>query len=239
MSTFLISTIVRNREKFLHQWFNQIKELVINNIEHTFYLSVYENDSVDKSAELLKQFDYSFLKDVKVEIGSLNIPFYGSIKNDQRVQYLAQLRNRTLYNNIFLEKCDYVISIEPDVRYEPTSLKPLIDDNIYDILSVRSIEIEPPPPTHLYDGWGTRIDSQKEDWPHNIVFNNNIIDVWTTYNCVCKYKSKPIKEKISYDGYNKRLKKYDCDTAVICENFRENGYNKIGIYSAAVAFHSR
>jgi hypothetical protein len=239
MSTFLISTIIRNREKFLHQWFNQIKELVTDNLEHTFYLSVYENDSIDKSAELLKQFDYSFLQDSKIEIGNLNIPFYGSIKNDQRVQYLAQLRNRTLFNNTFLEKSDYIISIEPDVKYKPSSLKPLINDKEYDILSVRSIEIDPPPATHLYDGWGTRLDNQKEDWPHNIVFNNDIIDVWTTYNCICKYKSKPIKEKIAYDGYNKRLKKFDCDTAVICENFRENGYNKIGIYPAAVAFHSR
>ena len=239
MSTFLISTIVRNREKFLYQWFNQIKDLVKDNTDHTFYLSVYENDSVDRSVELLKQFDYSFFKDSKIEIGTLNIPYYGSIKNDQRVQYLAQLRNRTFYNNNFLEKCNYVISIEPDVKYNPKDLKFIIDDVYYDILSARSIEINPPPPTHLYDGWGTRNNEFIEDWNHKVIFGEEVVDVWTTYNCVCKYRAEPIKNKIAYDGLNKRLKKYDCDTAVICENFRENGYTKIGLYPKALAFHSR
>lgn len=240
MNNILISTIVRNREKFLDYWFNQLKQLVILHPNYNFYLSVYENDSIDNSREKLLSFDYSFLKDSKIECGSLNIPYFGSIKHDIRVQYLAQLRNRTLFNNTFLNICDYVISIEPDIKYNPADMISIIENKSYDILSARSIEITPPPPHHLYDGWGTRIDNKNEDWPHNIdLTSTEYIDVWSTYNCFCKYKAEPIKNKIAFEGFNKRLNKFDCDTAVICENFREAGFSKIGLYTKALVFHER
>lgn len=240
MKNILISTIVRNRETFLNTWLRQIKELVLDNSDYNFYLSIYENDSTDKSKDVLNSLDYSFLKDYKLEMGTLNIPYFGSIKHDQRVQYLAQLRNRTLFNNTFLSECDYVISIEPDICYDYKLMKPIIVDDAYDILSARSTEVSNPDNFHLYDGWGTRYTESDGDWIHNIDFSkSDFLDVWSTYNCFCKYKSDLIKNKIAYGGFNERLKRFDCDTAVICENYRKNGSNKIGIYTKAIAFHSR
>ena len=47
----LISSIIRNRITFLDQWAKQLNDLAELNQDINFYLSVYENDSVDGSKD--------------------------------------------------------------------------------------------------------------------------------------------------------------------------------------------
>lgn len=238
MKNILISTIVRDRAAFLPMWIDQLNLICQSRKNINFYLSVYENDSFDASKNILQSLDYSLFKDVSIVCENIGTPSFGSIKHDLRVQLLAEARNKTLYNNDFLEKCDWVISVEPDIRYNLDDILKIIDDEDHDVLSARSIEKNNPEPNHLYDGWGTRNTSQHTDWDHSVNFDG-LINVWTTYNCFCKYKAEPIKNKITFGAFNDRLNAFDCDTAVICENFRKNNYNKIALLGTVNVFHIR
>lgn len=239
MKNILISTIVRNREPFLENWISQLNQICESRPEINFYLSVYENDSIDGSKEVLGCLDYSKFKGFKIICEDLDTPFFGSVQNSLRVKLLAEARNKSLFENDLLEKCDWVISVEPDVKYDIKDVLKIIDNDDYDILSGRSMEITSTSnPTYLYDIWATRKTSKNPSWSSNIEFNK-IIDTWTTYNCFCKYNAEPIKNKISFDHRNKRLGRDDCDTAVICENFRENGYSKIALDGTVNILHMR
>jgi len=89
-----------------------------------------------------------------------------------------------------------------------------------------------------YDTWATRRDNVEEsgerfaDWQVNPVR-----EFYSTFNAVVVYNAEPIKNGISFGWFNKRLNKFDCDTVVICENFREAGYNKIYINQHLACFH--
>lgn len=239
LKNILISTIVRNREPFLKNWISQLNDVCKSRPEINFYLSVYENDSIDGSKEILQSLDYSYFKQFKIISENLDTPFFGSVQNSLRVKLLAEARNKSLFENEFLEKCDWVLSVEPDVKYNAEDVLRIIDNDDYDILSGRSMEITSTSnPTYLYDVWATRNTSNHSHWLSNIEFNK-IIETWSTYNCFCKYNAEPIKNKIAFDYRNKRLGRDDCDTAVICENFRENGYSKIALDGTVNIFHMR
>jgi hypothetical protein len=50
----LISSIVRDRAKYLNLWLNQINVMIERCPDYEFFISVYENDSSDESAKILK-----------------------------------------------------------------------------------------------------------------------------------------------------------------------------------------
>jgi hypothetical protein len=229
---FFVSTIVRDRQGYLSDWYHQLKQTVLSNPNDSFYLSVYENDSRDQSKSLLKSFDFSFFKKSRILTENKNTPIFPSIKHDLRVKLLAEARNKT-FDVDFLNQCDYVLSVEPDIKYSTIEINKVIHNNNYDILSAISIQNG-----KLYDTWATRKDESKEDSSKEDLFENcGIIDLWTTYNCYCKYKAEPIKKGVLFSPFNNRLNKHDCDTAVICENFRSYGYNKIAIDTSAKVYH--
>ncbi len=41
----LISTILRNESKYIDKWYSQLREIVATQPDHSFSLSVFENDS--------------------------------------------------------------------------------------------------------------------------------------------------------------------------------------------------
>lgn len=168
-----------------------------------------------------------------------------------RVDMLANARNKSIYECGFLEDCDYVLSIEPDIRYTPSeALQHIIlpfahnkNNKNYDILSGRSMsELRPgdrfnasgnssntaPSDWHflLYDSWATRRTKPQQEWDFDVDLEG-IMPVWSTYNCFCMYNAAPFKRRITFSGFNARLNKWDCDTSVVCEGFRSHGYNNI------------
>lgn len=222
MKRILISTIVRNRETRLDTWYNQIKKLVLTDTDNKYYLSVYENDSTDNSKEILKSFDFSFFEDFSIQTENLGTTYYNSIQSNDRVLNLALARNKTIFAKDFIKKCSSVLSIEPDIVYDVDLVIKEIIDSDHDIISAISIQGSVIP----YDGWATRKTAHEEYWDYSIELKDKI-NVWSTFNCLCLYNIEPFLIGCTFGGFNLRLKKYDCDTTVICENFRSLGYNDI------------
>ena len=95
----LISTIIRNRGIHLPQWYDQLVALADCNPDIKFYLSVFENDSEDNTKQVLQLIEKKFqtpFEGKKFTLTNLGWPYFGSIKAEERVCYLAQARNKTL-----------------------------------------------------------------------------------------------------------------------------------------------
>jgi len=234
VKTILVSTIIRDREQFLDNWIKQLKELVQIDENNEYYLSVYENDSKDGTKDKLKSFDFSFLKGFKIQTEDLNTKKFGSIISDERVKLLAEARNKSIFNNNFLSKASHVFVVEPDVKYVPNIIaKNIINLGEYDIISPRSTNYG----SKLYDDWATRKNSSERRWTNTFDIPDSLVEVWSTFNCLCLYNAEPIKNNITFDSFNERFNASDCDTTVICENFRKNGYNKIFMNGSVEVFH--
>ena len=113
----LICTIVRNRAEYLKTWHGQLELFSKDALERgiTFTLSIYENDSVDDSAKILKDFDYSFAENCYLISENIKTKFYGSVKHGERVRLLADARNKCLDQVPALSTFDKVVFIEPDI----------------------------------------------------------------------------------------------------------------------------
>jgi hypothetical protein len=243
VKNILISTIIRNRKNFLNNWYEQIKNIVTIDKQNNYYLSVYENDSTDGTQDILRNLDFSFFSDFNIKLEILNTPSFGSVVNEERVKLLSEARNQTIYNNKLLEKCSHILVVEPDVKYEPkTLIDNIINNGDYDIISPRSVEINDDKHHYLYDDWGTRQNPDSRSWHifNPIILRNlGLINVWTTFNCFCFYKSEPFKRFLTFGYFNERFNTFDCDTAVVCENFRKYGYSNIVLNSSVEVYHSR
>ena len=117
----LISTIIRNREPHIACWSAQLQRLVTCNPDMTFDLVVLENDSVDGTKEILEQ-EISLLETVFNDVICKSVdygwPYFGSIKAEERVKYLAKARNETLELADLKNKLstyDKIVCIEPDI----------------------------------------------------------------------------------------------------------------------------
>ena len=96
---FLISTIIRNRGIHIPTWCDQLIALSKRNKQHTFDLYVFENDSTDNTKQVLNLVQKKlkpYFNVLSIEIEDCDWPYFGSIKAEERVRYLAKARNRTL-----------------------------------------------------------------------------------------------------------------------------------------------
>lgn len=251
MKNVLICSIVRNQEKNLQRWYNQILQLVKYCPDCTFHLSIYENDSQDNTKEILKNYDYWFIGGEKIiTTSNLGTNQYGSVWSEDRLANLAFYRNSCINQiDIIKNNIDLIIFIEPDVKYDAKWAQELINQkicqpDIYSAWSLRS-EAIPKESMYLYDTSSTRATENDLYWDFDTsekkcqLINSDwaIFSCWTTFNCLCVYNAKPFKEGIRFGHINERLKErggiqpyrnyIDSDTVVICENFRKAGYNKI------------
>ena len=234
MDKILICTIIRNRKKHLDTWLSQIKQIVEHYKDsYLFDLSVYENDSTDGTKDKLQDLDYSFFNNFNVSTRTLNTKYFGSIVDKQRVINLAAARNNCIYSES-LDVRDYkkILFIEPDFTYTLNDAIKIIDTPDCDIISGVSIY-----KGEFYDRWATR-KNERETWGNfHIKDSDSVEKVWTTFNGFCLYNAEPFKKNIKFDWYNDRLDHFDCDTAVICENFRRNGYINIVMHNGAKFYH--
>jgi len=235
----LISTIVRDRAEKLPNYFSQILNFVENlKGEYDFSISIYENDSTDESKLILSNQDFSYFKEHFVKCENIGTDYYGSIVNEQRVINYANARNKTL-ENLDLSKYDWLMIIEPDVIYDFESAKEIItrsqapnDVDVYSGVLVMN--------SRPYDLWGMR-RSEHEEWggvfPDYIT--NPVREFWSTANGFCLYKAKPFQDGLEFSSFNKRLSKHDCDTAVLCEDLRSMGHDRIFINQSIPMYHEK
>ncbi len=218
---------MRNQEKTIKQWQSQVKQLVKQNKKINFGVSVYENDSSDKTKELLKKLSFKFVKNHKITSKNINTKFFGSVPKAERLINISNARNNCINQAINKDKYDYIIFIEPDIKYNVKRMSALLNRVLnsnynFDIVSPVSLNSN----NHFYDKWATRKNKFTEYW-YPSKFNQGLIKLYSTFSCFCIYNAEPIYKGLTFEPYNTRLKKYDCDTAVICENFQSKGYSNI------------
>ena len=223
----MICSIVRDRIDSLPTWWKQIKSLIDFNPEMEFEVSVYENDSIDGSD--------AWLHDI-VEFEDSSVPFhlsterlrtayFGSIVSGERVENLAFARNQC-FLPVNLDTFDKVVFIEPDVVYNIEEMTELLLAD-HDICSGFTLCQRN---GQFYDTWATRLKEGDEWWHNTRGFVNQPTSVISTFNGFCVYRAEVIAQGHTFSGFSQQLQKHDCDTAVICENFRAAGFSDIVLY---------
>lgn len=242
----LICSIFRNSEKNLDKYFQLLAKAVEKTKDVEFYYSAYENDSTDNTANKLHSMDWKSLFGARYHIQTEKVgtKYYRSSTEADRVQNLAKARNKALFAKDFYKEVDYVLQLESDVSYKPSLFNQLINfkakhelDKV-DIVSAASLQSGISTGFVCRDIWATRRNSQ-EEWGqfHANASTTPYGEYWSTFNGVILYKAEPFKKGLEWSAWNPRLEKWDCDTAVICENFRKEGYDKIFINHQAIVTH--
>lgn len=236
----LIYSIIRNRSNFMNKYYGQIKNIVKTCQDYEFYLSIYENDSDDTTKTELFNKDWSFLKGVSIISENINTKYFESVKSGERVENLAKARNKAIEAGDFLNKVDYILMIEGDVKYDTQSVKNLLEfknkEPNFDIVSSVSIRKNG---TH-YDWWATRTSAhynpnQSEldpDWKQK-----QYGKYYSTSNGLCLYRAKPFQEGVRHHWINTITKEADCEMVVVCQKFHEKKYNNIYILYTSQSFH--
>ena len=236
-----IYSIFRNSEKHLQNYYTQLRSAVAelgNNYD--FYLSIYENDSTDNTKKILASFDFSFVEDFSLITENIGTTSYRSVADEQRVKNLSEARTKALSAKDFLQKSQYVLCIESDIMYSTDCIKSLFNfkktHNLQNVDIVSAVSIHKN--SGLYDTWATRRDSNEEWGDLYEGWKNKSYDrYYSTFNCICLYNAEVINKGGVYGWYNERLKKFDCDTAVICENFHKLGHHDIFINYESMCNH--
>lgn len=247
MKKVLISTIMRDCESTIHNYYGLLKSLTATK-DINFYLSLYENDSIDKTREIIKSLDWSFV-DNKFCFENLGTKKFDSIISEERVVNLANARNKTIDQaGEFLKESDFVFSLEPDISYKVQDIYELINheskfgfkcDLLTPIVGCSrgggSLISEN---LRFYDTWAFRVDPSEKNGNIFPNFKEDPLQiVWSTYCCAALYNADVFRKGIRFSGYNARFRSFDCDTAVICDIMHENGFNKIIVDQSKVVIH--
>jgi hypothetical protein len=230
MANILISTIVRNESKYLDRYHAQLRDLVKTQPQHQFLLSIYENDSVDGSADKLRTLDWSFLPAYHITTARMQTPHYIGGKSAERVALLADARNRSIFHCGYLPHVQSVFSLEPDVTLTVDVADRLLNQEkhygrTFDIFTGKSVH---PGSDNLYDSWGSRPKAEHSDWADGDgVQDRGLEPMWAIYNCAAVYRADAIRAGHTFGPTNPRTGQPDCDTSVICERFRAAGYGEI------------
>jgi hypothetical protein len=206
-------------------------------------LSVYENNSQDNTKSILSTYDFNFFSNHLIISEDIpDSPFfkggyepYGN-ESKVRVKLLSECRNKCLMPD-FIKSSDYIVFIEPDIKYDPNIFHDILDFIVkknYDVVSAISVM-----GGEHYDKWGTRVN-ELDTWCDlsNQVNSENHIDLYSTFNCFVFYKSEPInKYGCKFKHNSIMLGTHDCDTVLICEEFRKNNFNKICLLPNKIVRH--
>ena len=245
----LVYTLFRNCEKFVDLYYSQLTSLVESFPDVEFYFSGYENDSSDSTKEKLNSKDWSFFKDYSLITENIGTKSFGSVAAEERVKNLSNARNKAIEAGNFLDKVDYVMMIESDVKYEMKDVEKILNfgqKEEFDIVSGITYYLEPNRVV-LYDSWATR---RRDALEFGKVNNGgawlDIDENWTkkpydkytsTSNGICLYKAKPFVEGVRHGYISRYTNKFDCEMAVLCERFIDKGYDKIFIVHDARIGH--
>ena len=237
----LLYSIIRNRKQSIGVFHRQIKQIVTEfSNDYEFYLSIYENDSTDGTAQALFSLDWTFASGVSIISEKLKTQYFGSVKDATRVENLSHARNRAIEAGGFLDKVDYVLMIEGDVSYDMASVKRLLTfkekEPDFDIVSSISIRRNG---TH-YDWWATRtgpIFNEERSEIEDDYRKKEYGRYYSTSNGLCLYRAKPFQEGARHHWINTVTGEFDCEMVVLCQNFQTLGYKNIFINYKSRALH--
>ena len=225
----LICTIARNLDKKFDKYYSQLHSSVTKlSGEYNFFFSFYENDSTDNTKKLVKNADWSFFKQHSVITEDLNLGVFTG--NDlERVKILATARNKCIEAGDMYKNMDWILFVESDIEYTTDVFEKILQHNKQDVDIFSGITVTKDTKI-IYDLWATRYSLEERPDAMATIYKldyTGIKELWATFSCVCLYKAEPFKKGVRFHWMNDRFGIHDCDTTVICENFRKAGYTKI------------
>lgn len=237
----LIYSIVRNIESNFHNFYQQLRDVTSLCNDYEFYLSIYENDSEDNTKKLLTSSDWSFFSKVSIISENIGTKFFGPVKDEERVVNLSNARNKALLAADFIKDVDYVLVTEGDNTYSAKSVQKLLNfktlEPNFDIVSAVSLRKN----GKHYDWWATRTgpefvkDRSELDPSYQ---KKDYGKYYSTSNGLCLYRAKPFQNGARYGWINKVTKQADCEMVVVCQEFIEQGHDKIFILYDSFSHHS-
>jgi hypothetical protein len=233
MSDVLICTIARNLENVFENYYTQLKKSVLATPQYNFLFSIYENDSRDNTKKIINEADWTFFPEWAVKTENIGTQALTGT-NPTRVENLAKARNKCLEAKDFLSRVQWVLFIETDIEYSVSDFQRILEHNKQDvdIFSGMALVKDTRIP---YDTWATR--HSPESRGSEGFLGDGVKEFWATFSCVCLYKSEPFQKGLRFHWINERIGTPDCDTTVICEIFRKNGYSKIIVDQTINPFH--
>jgi hypothetical protein len=229
MINVLVCTIARNLEKNFDVYYSQLRSSVTKlSSEYNFFFSFYENDSMDTTKNLVNNADWSFFKEYSIITEDLNLGIFtgGDL---ERVRILANSRNKCLEARDMYKNMDWIVFVESDIEYTPEIFEKILQHNNQDVDIFSGIAVTKETKI-IYDLWATRYSQNDKPDEEATVVNleyTGVKELWATFSCICLYKAEPFKKGVRFHWINDRFETRDCDTTVICENFRKAGYTKI------------
>lgn len=248
MKKIVISTIVRDGEKTAQDYYNSIK-LLTENKNYKFYLSLLENDSKDKTKDLLENYDWGFIEHI-IKFDTTGDKKYGSVIKEERVKNLSIARNKTIeYAEKWINEADFVLLIDFDIHIDADNVFKMIEHEKYmgfkcDLFSGLSLSedgagSEVKKGLRFYDCWALRRDHVEtwgdifSDWQEN-----PIREIWSNCSGIVLYNAEVFKSGVRFGYINHRLNHFDCDTVVVAEEMRTKGFNKIYVDQSCHFLHS-
>ena len=93
----------------------------------------------------------------------------------------------------------------------------------------------------LYDQWATREGPRYATEIQELFESYKKLPYKKYYSVssgFCLYRSEPFKNGVRYDYVNKVTGEGDCEMVVVCQAFKEKGYDKIYMAHEAEMFHN-
>jgi glycosyltransferase involved in cell wall biosynthesis len=206
----------------LKKWNRQLNTLLDNLLENdSVELSIYENDSTDGTDRILERYAAELSQRCKTTFTSTKLGTEHLIgKEGARVKNIAAARNNCLEQAADLNNFDKIVFIETDVIYNPSDVTTLLHHS-GDLVSGFTTNAM----GDFYDAWATRKTSEETWWNHGIPRKKHLYGQHSmAYACTIP---NPLLRVQDLQESIQEQMRFDCDTTVICEVFRQMDYNDI------------
>jgi glycosyltransferase involved in cell wall biosynthesis len=231
--------------------------------KHTFSLSLYENDSVDNTPDILSKYDTSKFHNAYIACDEIGTKRFGSVVEEERIVNLANARNNAVFAKDMYLEADYILFLDCDIVYPDDFIPRLLDFESVGLTSpdmYSGVSLTPFLQTdfnvpkyvtldvivgnqnitkwRVYDTWSMRRTPDEEwgTWKDDAQ-ENPVSKFYGTFNSACLIKAEPFKKGIRYNHYNDRLGKFDLEHSVLAEKFHAEGYNEIWVNQTLFCFH--
>ena len=222
----LVASITRDNEKHWDKFVNQLQTSIIPlRNEFNFLFSLYENDSTDRTKQLMEDTDWSFFEEVALTRENLALPKYTGGTDAERVQNLALARNKCLEAGGLFKKADWVLFLDSDVEYTTDIFEKIIRhgglecDIFSGITLTKDTQV-------LYDHWATRYEETQRRAP-NYDLQTGLKEMWVTASGMVLLRAKGFHDGIRFSHINPHDGERDCEMAVINLLYRKAGYTRI------------
>lgn len=214
--------------------------------KYQFFLSMYENDSMDDTVDIMSEYP---LKNIKSVVTSelTNNEKFGSVVSKERIELMARCRTRcvdALYEQVGGD-LDLILWLDVDYTWTNDAIEKLLDAvdedgaNIADVASAYSLHADiQRPHMELYDKWATRYQKDHSWWhcsPHT--FMPEAVPVYSTFNGLCAYKAGPFNEGLRFSAESESLPKLDVEHVSICEGFQKAGLGRVMLMKDLFSLH--